>query len=104
VLTRAAVLALGGEEVGPRHHLGVLLEEGTALAFGHPAPDTEFDVVVERIGGALEDHRAAPADHRGFSLGGAGHEQFVWVAGATAGFGHPLGAGLGLLTVDRAVD
>jgi putative transposase len=82
VLTPAAVVALGGEEVGPRHHLGVLLEEGTALAFGHPAPDTEFDVVVERIGGALEDHRAVPADHRGFSLGGAAHEQFVWVAGA----------------------
>jgi hypothetical protein len=90
-----AVFALGGEEVGPRHHPGVLLEEGTALAFGHPAPDTEFDVVVERIGGALEDHRAVPADHRGFSLGGAAHEQFVWVAGATAGFGHPRVAGLG---------
>ncbi len=82
----------------------MLLEEGTSLAFGHPAPDTEFDVVVERIGGALADHRAVPADHCGSLLGGAAHEQFVWVGGATAGFRHPRGADLGLRTVARAVD
>lgn len=74
------------------------------MAFGNPAPDTEFDAVIERIGGALDDHRAVSTDHRGFSLGCTAHEQFVWVNGATAGFRHPRGAGLGLPTVVNAVD
>jgi hypothetical protein len=97
------VLTLGGEQVGPRHDLGVLLEEGTAMTFGNPAPDTEFDAVIERIGSALDDHRAVSTDHRGFSLGRAAHEQFVWVSGTTEGFGHPRGADLGLRTVDKVV-
>ena len=74
------------------------------MAFGNPAPDTEFDAVIERIGGALDDHRAVSTNHRGFSLGCAAHEQFVWVSGATAGFRQPRGAVLGLRTVDSAVD
>jgi len=82
----------------------VPLEQGTALAFRHPAPDTELDAVVERFGGALDVHGAVPADHRGFSLRGATDEQLVWVGGATQGFGHPRNARLGLCTVDRAAD
>ncbi len=65
------MFALGGEEVGPGNNFGVLLEQCAALALGHPAPDAELDAVVEGVGAAFEDHRAVPADHRGFALGGA---------------------------------
>ena len=51
---RAAVLALGGEELRPGHHLGMLLEQGAALTFGHAAPDAELDAVVEGVGAAFQ--------------------------------------------------
>ena len=63
VLYGAAVFALGGEELGPGNHLGVLLEQGAALAFGHTAPHAEF-----------QDHRAMSADDGGFALRGAADE------------------------------
>src|ERR1700739_1585107 len=102
-LSSGAVFALGGEEVGPRHHVGVLLEAGAALTLSHTAPDAELDPVVQRVSAALEDHRTMPADHRGLPLRGAAHEQLIGIGGATAGFGHPCGPGFGLRTVDRAV-
>lgn len=68
------MFALGGEEVGPGHDLGVLLEQCTALALGHSAPHAELDSVVEGVGPAFEDHRAVPADHCGFALGRAADE------------------------------
>ncbi len=57
----------------------MLLEQGPALTLGHPAPDAEFDPVVQRIGTALGDDRTVPADHSCFSLRGAAHEQLVRV-------------------------
>ena len=63
------MFALGGEEVCPGDHLGVLLEQCAALAFRHATPDAELDAVVEGVGAAFEDHRAVPADHCGFALG-----------------------------------
>jgi hypothetical protein len=74
LLYRAAVLALGGEELRPGHHLGMLLEQGAALTFGHAAPDAELDAIVEGVGAAFQNHRAVPADHGGFALGGAADE------------------------------
>jgi hypothetical protein len=74
VLYRAAVFALGGEELGPGNHLGVLLEQGATLAFGHAAPHAELDAVVEGVGAAFQDHRTMPADNGGFALRGASHE------------------------------
>jgi len=59
------VFALGGKEVGPRNHLGVLLEQGAALAFGHAAPDAEFDAVVQGVGATFEDHWTMPKDDGG---------------------------------------
>src|ERR1700739_2954094 len=102
-LSSGAVFALGGEEVGPRHHVGVLLEEGAAVTLSHTAPDAELDPVVQRVGAALEDHRTLPADRRGFALRGAAHEHLIGIAGATAGLGHPGHPGFGLRTVDRAL-
>jgi hypothetical protein len=74
VLYGAAVFALGGEELGPGNHLGVLLEQGAALAFGHTAPHAELDAVVECVGAAFQDHRAMSADDGGFALRGAADE------------------------------
>ena len=97
------MFALGGEEVGPGNDLGVLLEQGTALAFGHAAPDAELDSVVERIGATFQDHRAVPADDGCFALRGPAHEQFVWIGLAAPGLGYPGDAGLGLCALDNGV-
>jgi hypothetical protein len=102
-LDGAAVFALGGEELGPGNHLGVLLEQGAALAFGHSAPDAEFDAVVKGVGAALEDHRAVPADDGCFALGGAADEQFVGIGLAATRLGYPRDARLGFGAVDQTV-
>lgn len=83
------MFALGGEEIGPGNNLGVLLEQGAALPLGHSTPHPELDPVVERIGAAFEDHRAVPADHRGFALSGAADEQLVRIGLPAAGLRHP---------------
>jgi hypothetical protein len=57
----------------------MLLEQCATLALGHAAPDAELDAIVEGVGPALQDHRAMPADHGGFALGGASDEQLIRV-------------------------
>jgi len=57
----------------------VLLEQGTALTLGHPAPDAEFHTIVEGVGPALGDHRTVPADDRGFALRSTTNEQLVGI-------------------------
>ncbi len=71
------------EEVLPRDNLGMLLEQGPALALGHAAPHPELDLVVQRVRPTLLHHRAVTADHRGLALGGAPDKQFVGVSGPT---------------------
>ena len=68
------MFALGGKELGPGHYFGMLFEEGAALAFGHAAPDAEFDAVIQRVGATFEDHGTVATDHGGFALGGASDE------------------------------
>jgi hypothetical protein len=97
------MFALSGEELGPGNHFGVLLEQGAALPFGHPTPDAELDSVVQRVGPALENHRAVPTDHRGFALGGASYEQFVGIGLPATGLRHPGDARLGLRAVDNSM-
>jgi hypothetical protein len=97
------VFALGGEKVCPGNDFGMLLEQGATLAFGHAAPDTEFDTVVEGVGAALENHRAVSADNGGFALGGAAYEELVWVGLAASGLGYPGDTGLGLGALDATV-
>jgi hypothetical protein len=63
-----AVLALGGEEPGPRIDMGMLLEERPPLTFSLAAPDTELHLVVERVGEALRGDGTVPADDSHFSL------------------------------------
>ena len=63
----------------------MLLEQCAALALGHAAPDTELDAIVEGVGAALQDHRAVPADHRGFALSGSSDEQLIGVGLAASG-------------------
>ena len=97
------MFALGGEELGPGDHLGVLLEQGAALAFGHAAPDAEFDAVVEGVGAALQNHRAMSADDGRFALGGAPYKEFVGISLAASSLGYPGDTGLGLRAVDNTV-
>ena len=97
------MFALGGEEISPGNHLGVLLEQGAALAFGHAAPDAEFDAVVQGVGPALENHRTVPADDGGFALGRAAYKEFIGIGLAASSLGYPGDTGLGLCAVDKAV-
>jgi hypothetical protein len=99
----AAVFALGGEEIGPGNDLGMLLEQGAPLTFGHTTPHAEFDAVVEGVGTAFQDHRAMPANDGGFALGGAAHEEFVRISLAAPSLRYPGDAGFGLGSLDDAV-
>src|SRR5205807_2966662 len=49
-LLHSAASALLDEEIRPRQHLGMLLEQRAALTLSHTAPDAELDPVVERVG------------------------------------------------------
>ncbi len=97
------MFALGGEELGPGNDLGVLLEQCATLAFGHTAPNPEFDTVIEGVGATFQDHRAMSTDHGGFALGGAPDKKFVRIGLAAAGLGYPGDAGLGLGTLDQTM-
>ena len=91
------------EEVSPGNDLGVLLEQGTALAFGHAAPDAEFDAVIQGVGATFEDHWTMPADDGGFALGCAANEEFIRIGLAASSLGHPRDSGLGLYALDQTV-
>ncbi|GAB04966.1 hypothetical protein M2359_000819 [Gordonia amarae] len=67
----------------------MLAQEGAPLAFGHAAPDSEFDAIVEGVGSAFELDGAVSADGGGFALGCAADEQFVGVSAAASGLGNP---------------
>jgi hypothetical protein len=97
------VFALGGKELGPGNDLGVLLEQGAALAFGHAAPDAELDAVVQGVGAAFEDHRTVPANDGGFALGGAADEKFIRIGLTASSLRYPSNTGLGLRAMDKAV-
>ncbi len=81
----------------------MLLEQGTALAFGHTAPDAEFDTVIEGVGAALENDRAMPADNGCFALGGAAYEKLIGICLAASSLGYPGDTCLGFRAVDNAV-
>ena len=72
----------------------MLFDELSALPLGHPAPDSELDLVVEGVGKALGHHRALTADDSRPFLGRAGHEQFVGISGATPRLRDPCEAAL----------
>ena len=97
------MLALCGEELGPGNDLGVLLEQGAALAFGHATPYAELDAVIKGVSTAFKDHRAMPADNGGLALGSAAYKELIWISLAAAGLGYPGNAGLGLCALDNAV-
>jgi hypothetical protein len=97
------VFALGGEELCPGNDFRVLLEQGTALAFGHAAPDTEFDAIVERIGTAFQNHRTVTADDGGLALRRSAYEEFIRIGLTATSLGYPSDAGLGFRAVDKGV-
>ncbi len=78
----------------------MLLEQGTTLTFGHAAPDPELDTVVEGVGTAFGDHRAVPADDRGFALSGTADEELVRIGAPAPSLRHPRDAGLCLCSLD----
>lgn len=79
----------------------MLLEQGTTLALGHSAPDSELHAIVQRISAAFEDHRAVPTDHRGFTLGGTPDEQLVRIGLAAPRLRNPRDPGFALTSVDQ---
>src|SRR5690349_23975409 len=83
-----------GEVLRPGLDVRMLFDQLSALPLGHSAPDPELDLVVERIGKALRDHRALAAYDRRPFLGRTGHEEFVGISGATARLGDPCKSAL----------
>lgn len=57
----------------------MLLEQGTALTLRHATPDAELNPVVQGVSATFGDHRTMPTDHGRLALGGAAHEQLVWI-------------------------
>ena len=81
----------------------MLLEQGAPLAFGHAAPDAEFDAVIKRVRATFEDHRAMSADNCGLALCGTAYEELIGIGLAASSLGYPGNTGLGLCAVDNAV-
>lgn len=78
----------------------MLLEQRTALTFGHAAPHPEFDPVVQGVRTTFQDDRAVAADDGGLTLRGAADEQLIRVGLAAAGLGDPGDPCFGLCTVN----
>jgi hypothetical protein len=92
-------LALLFEKIRPRHDLRIRLYQASALALGHTAPNTEFDLVVKRICGAFVHHWAVAADRRGISLGSAANKELIGITRPAQCFRNPLDP---LLRVDTS--
>jgi hypothetical protein len=97
------VFTLSGEKLCPRNDLGVLLEQGATLAFGHAAPHAEFDAVVERVGATFENYRTVTADDGGLALRCAAYEEFIRIGLTATSLGYPGDTGLGFRAVDKGV-
>ncbi len=69
---------------------GLRLQEGPALALGHPTPDAPLDLVLEGLGQALGLHRAPGAELLGLVLLGSTHEQLVGLAEHGKQLGLPI--------------
>ncbi len=72
----------------------MLSDQLSALPLGHPAPDSELDLVVEGIGKTLRDDWALTADHGRSLLSRAGHEEFIGISGAAPCLRDPCKAAL----------
>ena len=81
----------------------MLLEQRATLAFGHAAPDAEFDAVIQGVGATFEDHWTMPTDDGGFALRCAANEEFIRIGLAASSLGYPGDTGLGLCALDKAV-
>ena len=81
----------------------MLLEKGAALAFGHAAPDAEFDAVIQGVGATFENHGTVPADDGGLALGGAAYEEFIGIGLTATGLGYPSDTRLGFCALDKDV-
>jgi hypothetical protein len=95
-----AVLALGGEELGPRINLGMLLEERPPLAFSH-APQTPNSIWLSSASARHGDDGTVPADDSRFPLRRSANEQFVGIGGATPRPRHPRDAGFSRRTDEQ---
>lgn len=67
----------------------MLLEQSPALALGHATPNTELDLVVQRICRTLLHYRTVTADHRGLALCGSSNKEFVRVGSPAQRLGYP---------------
>jgi len=74
----------------PISDVGVLAQDGAALAFSQASPHAEFDLVVEGVSTTFHLDGAAAADRCGFALLGTADEECVGVAGAADRHGDPL--------------
>jgi len=74
----------------------MLLEQCAPLALGHPAPDAELDLVVQRVRATFGDDGAMAADDCGLALGGSTHEKLIGVCLPAARLRNPRDPGLGL--------
>lgn len=84
------------QQLRPRQHVRVLLEQGLTTVLGHPAPHSVLDLVVQCVGCTLTQHRAPIAYFRRSTLTGFADEQRVGMSVATQPFRFPaLSVGIG---------
>lgn len=82
----------------------MLLEQGAALAFGHAAPHTELDLVVQGVGATFGNDGAVPADDSRLTLGSPTHEKLIGVCLPAARLRNPRDPGLGLSSGGGSVE
>ena len=87
---RAQVAGLGSLEHGAPGAGGPTAEQRAALPLGHAAPDTPFDLVVERLSETLVAYGAGPAHLLCLVLLGSTHEQMVRLRLAAKGRRRPV--------------
>src|SRR5215469_15697187 len=78
------------QQIAPRADVWPTAEQRTALPFGHTAPDTELDPVIESVSKALCPHLAAAADQLGPVLRRALDEKLVRVSSLARGTRSPV--------------
>ena len=76
-----------GQVVSPIRDVGVLAQQGTALALGQPAPNTELDAIIQGVGAAFGQHRAVAANDGRLALFCTAHKEGIRVTLAAFGLG-----------------
>jgi len=78
------------KQASPRLNIGTTAKQRTALTFSHSTPDTELDLVVQRIGKAFGPNRTPATDGLSAVLRCPLNEQSIWICPSARRVGGPI--------------